>query len=400
MFHSTETALLRVQNDLLLAMEQKRVSALVLLDLSAAFDTVDHSILVERLSSFFGFAGKTASLLSSYLSNRTQCVQINGANSPSKLLPTGVPQGSVLGPLLFSLYMAPLGNILSAAGVNFHFYADDTQIYLSFSTVDCEGALDHLSAVLEKVRCWFLNNRLSLNPDKTEFIIIGSKQQKTKLANESVHVKIGDVNVQPSECVRNLGVMFDGELNMKSHVSKICQTSYLYIRLLRRIRSMLDLNSAKLVANALVTSRIDYCNSLLYGANKGLIHRLQLVQNSLARAVVPSCKRYDHVSPVLSQLHWLPVQQRIEYKVALLTHKVLRNGEPNYLRELIQPLPLSSRRSASKNLLVAPFIKTEMGRRSFSYSAPTVWNSLPQHVRDCETLPTFKKKLKTHLFPG
>ena len=187
---------------------------------------------------------------------------------------------------------------------------------------------------------------------------------------------------------------------MKNHVSKICQTSYLYIRLLRKVRSMLDLNSAKLVANALVTSRIDYCNSLLYGANKGLIHRLQLVQNSLARAVVPSCRRYDHVSPVLSQLHWLPVSQRIDYKIALVTRNVLRNDEPQYLRELIQPLPLSARRSASKNLLVVPFIKTEMGRRSFTYSAPTVWNSLPQHIRDCPTLPTFKKKLKTHLFPG
>jgi len=381
-------------------MEQRRVSALVLLDLSAAFDTVDHSILVERLRSFFGLAGKTLDLLSSYLCNRTQCVQVDNANSPSVQLPTGVPQGSVLGPLLFSLYIAPLSNILSAAGVSFHCYADDTQIYLSFSTDDCEGALDHLSDVLEKVRCWFLSNRLSLNPDKTEFIIIGSKQQKAKLANASVEIKIGDVYVQPLESVRNLGVMFDGELNMKNHVSKICQSSYLYIRLLRKIRSVLDLNSAKLVANALVTSRIDYCNSLLYGASKGLVHRLQLVQNSLARAVVPSCRRYDHISPLLTKLHWLPVQQRVDYKIALLTHKLLHNGEPSYLRELIQPLPLSSRRSASKNLLVAPFLKTEMGRRSFSYSAPTVWNSLPQHIRDCPTLPTFKKKLKTHLFPG
>jgi hypothetical protein len=286
-----------------MAMEQRKVSALVLLDLSAAFDTVDHSILVERLSSFFGFCGKSLSLLSSYLTDRSQSVQIDNVKSPPVKLPTGVPQGSVLGPLLFSLYVAPLSQILSEEGVDFHFYADDTQIYISFCTVDCANALNHLSSVLEKVRRWFTANRLSLNPDKTEFIIIGSKQQRAKLTNDSMCVNIGDACIKPSERVRNLGVMFDSELTMKGHVAKICQTSFLYIRMLRRIRNMIDLESAKLVANALVTSRLDYCNSLLYGVNKGLIHRLQLVQNSLARAVVPSCKRYDHVSPVLKQLH-------------------------------------------------------------------------------------------------
>ena len=169
--------------------------------------------------------------------------------------------------------------------------------------------------------------------------------------------------------------------------------------MLRKIRAMIDLDSAKLVANALVTSRIDYCNSLLYGAGKGLIGKLQLVQNSLARAVVPSCKRSHHISPVLQQLHWLPVERRVDFKVALLTFKVLSNNEPSYLRDLIQPVAYSSRRSAGKNLLQRPFVKSEMGRRSFSFSAPTVWNSLPQHVRDSPSLTTFKKRLKTHLFP-
>lgn len=399
MFHSTETALLRVQNDLFVAMEQKRVSALVLLDLSAAFDTVDHNILTTRLSSFFGFGGRTLALLTSYLTNRTQSVHINDAKSTPTKVETGVPQGSVLGPLLFSLYLAPLSNILSEAGVSFHFYADDTQIYISFSTPDCTEALDHLSAVLEKVRRWFAANRLSLNPDKTEFIIIGSNQQRTKLAADTVSITVGNACIAPSNCVRNLGVMFDEELNMKNHVSKVCQVSFLYIRMLRRIRGIIDLNSAKLAANALVTSRIDYCNSLLYGINKGLVHRLQIVQNSLARAVVPSCRRYDHISPVLKQLHWLPVQQRIEFKVALITFKVLQCNEPSYLRELIQPVPVSARRSANKNLLVKPFVKSEMGRRAFSFSAPSVWNALPQQIRDSTTLPTFKNRLKTHLFP-
>ena len=172
----------------------------------------------------------------------------------------------------------------------------------------------------------------------------------------------------------------------------------MYIRNLRRIRNSLDLESAKLVANALVTSRLDYCNSLLNGINKGLLRRLQLVQNSLARAVIPTVKRCDHISPVLKQLHWLPVQKRIEFKTSLITFKVLQNKKPAYLSDLLQPLPTSARRSSNRNLLYIPRVVTEMGRRSFYFTAPTLWNSLPQHSRDSTGVETFKNILKTHLF--
>src|SRR6266568_3176234 len=131
-FHSTETALLHIQNDLLLAMDNKKVSALILLDLSSAFDTVDHRILLSRLSSYFGISGLALQLLTSYLQNRTQTVYIDSNFSPPSLLSTGIPQGSVLGPLLFSLYTTPLSQILQGSGVSFHFYADDTQLYISF----------------------------------------------------------------------------------------------------------------------------------------------------------------------------------------------------------------------------------------------------------------------------
>ena len=134
MYHSTETALLRVQNDLLLGIEKQKVSALALLDLSAAFDTVDHAVLIDRLESFFGLSGIALSLVKSYLTDRTQSVKIGEHLSPPVRLNTGVPQGSILGPLLFSMYTAPLEQTLLSEGVSFHFYADDTQIYVFFGS--------------------------------------------------------------------------------------------------------------------------------------------------------------------------------------------------------------------------------------------------------------------------
>jgi len=400
LFHSTETALTRVQNDLLRAMENQKVSALVLLDLSAAFDTVDHGILIKRLQSYFGISGDALNLLQSYLSGRTQSILIGDHESPPTSVTTGVPQGSILGPLLFTLYLTPLNNTSSmTAGVGSHFYADDTQIYISFSADDAAASLRHLSSALQGIYEWLSANRLALNADKTEYLIVGLRQQKAKLLNQSLDLNFAGSSIQPSEMVRNLGVLFDGDMSMKSHVSNLCRSSFMCIRSLRQIRSMLDFDSAKLVANALVMSKLDYCNSLLYGINAGLVNRLQRVQNTLARVVVPSVRRSDHISPTLRQLHWLPVRQRIDFKMALMTFKVLHNRAPVYLHDKLQPLPESSRRSSGRNLLSVPFTKSSVGRRSFEFASPTVWNSLPQGIRDCNQIDQFKKLLKTQLFP-
>src|SRR5437899_6800252 len=187
-FHSTETALLRIQNDLLLAMDNRKVSALILLDLSAAFDTIDHHILISRLSSYFGISGIALQLLTSYLSNRTQTLSIDSQFTLPSPLTTGIPQGSVLGPLLFTLYTTPLSNTLQKSGTHFHFYADDTQLYISFPPALSHTPLALLSSTLDLVHTWFTTNRLCLNPSKTEFIIIGSPCQRSKLSSTAVSI--------------------------------------------------------------------------------------------------------------------------------------------------------------------------------------------------------------------
>ena len=154
--HSVETALLCIHNDLLLAMERKQVSALILLDLSAAFDTIDHQILLSRLSLNFGITGSALALLTSYLTNRTQAVVANSTVSESHPVSCGVPQGSVLGPLLFALYTTPLSYQLQSSNLPFHFYADDTQLYTSFSACDSEAAIANLSQFLRMLIVGFL----------------------------------------------------------------------------------------------------------------------------------------------------------------------------------------------------------------------------------------------------
>ena len=200
--------------------------------------------------------------------------------------------------------------------------------------------------------------------------------------------------------VRNLGVVFDPDLSYEDHIRSICRSSYHQIRQLRQIRPVLDRNSAILLANSLVSSKLDYCNSLLYNLPQKSIKHLQLVQNSLVRIVNPSIKKFDHVSSAMRDLHWLPIEKRITFKIATLTFKVLQHNSPSYLAELVHPYkPTRNLRSSSQSLLTLPLIKSSAGRRSFAFAAPTVWNSLPLEVRSSSSLASFRSSLKTYLFP-
>jgi len=200
--------------------------------------------------------------------------------------------------------------------------------------------------------------------------------------------------------VRSLGVIFDSELNMSKQISAVCSSCHYAIRQLRQVRPSLNFNSSKLLANALVSSKLDFCNSLYYGLPQNQIHRMQLVQNSLARVVCPGISRRDHISPILRSLHWLPVEQRIQYKLLVLSYKTLLYNQPTYLRDLLTPhLPVRSLRSSHQHSLTTPFVKSAAGRRSFSYAAPFLWNKLPTHLRTAASLSVFRSQLKTYLFP-
>lgn len=382
------------------------MTALVLLDLSAAFDTIDHTLLLDRLHSHFGISDFALEWIRSYLTDRSQSVKINDAVSSKQSLKYGVPQGSVLGPLLFTMYTTPLGNIFSSHPlVSHHIYADDTQVYIGLSQRDPACALGQLSSCLNSVRSWMDSNLLKLNPDKTELLLFGTRVQRNKLTNFFPTLLFGE-NVRPSNTAKNLGVMFDSEMSLSQHISSLCRSCFLHIRDLRRIRRFVNKKTLTTLANALVVSRLDYCNSLFASLTKKELNRLQRVQNTLCRVVTRS-SRYSSITPHLKTLHWLPVEFRVKFKTLLLTYKTLHSGSPLYLQNLLHPY-VSSRTTRMSNpnikLLATPYYDSKIHtskaqlEKSFSYQAPRLWNSLPLEVRTAPSVECFKERLKTLFF--
>ena len=398
--HSTETALLRVTNDLLIASDKGLLSVLVLLDLSAAFDTVDHNILLRRLENDVGIKNSALNWFRSYLSDRLQFVHVIGQTlsrfSERERVSCGVPQGSVLGPILFNLYMLPLGNIIRKHNINFHCYADDTQLYLSIKANESDQ-LAKLETCLRDIKSWMTHNFLMLNSNKTEVVIVGPKCLRENFPNVLIH--LDDIVLNFSSDVRNLGVNFDQDLSFNSHIKSVSRTAFFHLRNIAKIRNFLSFKDAEKIIHAFVTSRLDYCNSLLSGCPNSSVRMLQLVQNAAARLLTRTGRR-EHISPVLASLHWLPIKFRIEFKILLITYKALHSQAPSYIEELIELYhPPRALRSEEAGLLVTRQVcKSRTGGRSFSYLAPLLWNNLPASVRGADTLSLFKSRLKTFLF--
>lgn len=397
-FHSCETALIKVQDDILRAVDRGQCVLLVLLDLSAAFDTIDHSTLLKLLSERFGIGGTALKWFNSYLSNRSQSVIIDGTESDVWNILFGVPQGSVLGPVLFTIYTSPLGDILRHHNVSYHLYADDTQIYLSFDFTRIAEAITKVETCIMDIRQWMATNFLRLNDDKTEFIIIGSECNLKKVPLS--FLSVGKDRIDPAKSVRNIGAYFDYTLSMNDHISHISKNAWFQLRQISHIRPYLDKQAAVTLMHSFVSSRLDSFNSLLFGIPQYQVKKLQRIQNAAAR-IVSCVKKFDHVTPVLYELHWLPIEQRIKYKILLLTYKSLNDKAPIYLKELLTIRTNTSRnlRSNDKLLLNVPRCKLQtFGCKSFSFAAPSLWNKLPEHVRKSDSIDIFKVRLKTFLF--
>ncbi len=239
-------------------------------------------------------------------------------------------------------------------------------------------------------------NRLKLNDDKTEFILIGSKYWLSKLQFDCI--TIGNAKIKAVDKARNLGIIFDKEMGLIDQVKNVCKKGYGNLKNLSSIRRSLDENSAKIAAHAFVTSHLDYGNSLYYGLYQYQIDKLQLLQNSTAR-VVKLKRKFDHISEDLEKMHWLPVAARIEFKILLLTWKSLHGQGPDYLRNLLKINNKNELRLPYKlSLLVPKTNQVTCGDRAFEVAAPLLWNALPANIRLADKLTSFKSSLKTHLY--
>ena len=312
--HSTESALLKVSNDILLSTDSGKSVVLVLLDLSAAFDTVDHTILTARLENCVGIKGTALNWFRSYLTDRSFSVKVDSFVSSSAPLPHGVPQGSILGPLLFALYLLPLGSVFRKHGISFHFYADDCQIYFP---VTQNNTVQRLLDCLHNIKTWLSVNFLSLNEEKTEVMLFGPSR------SSSPSVDLASLSPYLSDCVTNLGVKFDSDFRFEKQISSVVQKSFYQLRQIAKVKPLLSRSDLEKLIHAFISTRLDYCNALYIGISQASLARLQLVQNSAARLLTQT-RRSEHITPILASLHWLPVRYRIDFKLLLFVLKCLK----------------------------------------------------------------------------
>ena len=408
--HSCETLLVRMTDDILNEIEKGLVVTIVLLDLSSAFDTIDHERLIRKLLQDFGIQGSALSWFKDYLKDRSFCVKVDDRFSVFLSLLFGVPQGSLLGPVLFILYIKMLQKIAAKYGLSVQLYADDSQLYMSFHPLrpaDLDELTSKINNCLAEIKTWMLENYMKLNESKTELLIIGKPRVLREL-QLSVSVRFGEVEVQPTACKgdswKSLGVKLDQSMNMERQLSSVKQKCMWTTSNLKKIGRYLDGDLKLTLVKQLVVSKLDYCNALYVNLPMKSLKKLKSALNCGIRFIYNIEDRSEDLLPYYKRAHILPIEQRIMFKICLLSYKVVYGLAPGYLGELVELEKISDEtktRQRSQDLwrLKVPRpSKTKLGDRRFSSCAPVIWNSVPLAIRSTNNNDTFKKLLKTHFF--
>ena len=388
--HSTEMLLVNVINSLLSAFDNKQATVLLLLDLSAAFDTVDQDKLLHILVNI-GITGTALKWFSSFLKGRTQKVMINDSYSYTESLDYGVAQGSVLGPRLFNIYIKPLYPYVHESGFEVEGYADDHQLFKNFIPVFQTMVLGSaINNCLRKVSEWMDSYFLRLNKSKTKILVLAPP---TIMPSIQIHgAFLDDGCIRFANCAKNLGIWLDELLDFKTHIKKVVCSCFKVLLEISKIRSFLPRESLNTLVTSLVLSKVDYCNALYYKIGSNEINMLQAVQNSAIRLIFGRFK-YDRapISHLFTELHWLKIRERIVFKICLIVHKCIWTLAPESLQSFVT---ISNVRTYK---LIETKFSSIYGERSFSRAGPKLWNNLPLNVRLESDTSKFKKLLKSYL---
>ena len=382
--HSTETALLKVVNDLFLSLNKGNISILALLHFSSAFDMIDQSILVHRLHTYFGFTDTVLQWFSSYLTDRTHYVSLSNHCSAFAPVHLGVPQGSVLDPILLTMYIKPLSAIIDSYSIIHHSFSDDLQLQMSAPPDRKSELLHSIQSCISDVKAWATVNMLKLNDNKKELMLVTSKRTK-HLHNLPTSITIGNAQIPFKQSVKNLGITLDCHLTMNAHVSNIARTCYFELRRLASIRRFLTSTATATLVSAFVLSRIDYCNSLLFASTHGVTSHLQQIQNYAARVILLLPKS-SSITTHIKSLHWLPVKVRSTYNIACLCYHCHSSTAPSYVVDMLHKKPSRTHITCSSSYIM-PLLnghahsKAILCDRSFPFASSSIWNSIPNDVR-------------------
>lgn len=391
--HSTETLLIRIVNDLLIASSENKATVVMLLDLSAAFDTVDHRKLLNILKREIGIVGTAWQWFESFLTGRCQRVRVDGEESAEIIIKFGVPQGSVLGPVLFNIYIRSLYATVKELKFAIHGYADDHQVYKSFSNLEEYTVLvNDVPFCFKQISEWMSRHYLQLNPGKTEIIVFGSPATLNDLQIQGVFLN-QDACIRLSPVVKNLGFRLDCSLTFRKQVVTLKSACFNKLRYIAKMKAFLNTKQMSILVQAVIISSLDYCNALYYGCSKSVLGQLQVIQNRACR-VIFGLKKRDSVEEKYKSLHWLKIEERIEFKFLLLVYKSLHGLAPSYLSDLLFYNNITSDRTPSLHISSS----NQSCTRAYQVAAPKLWSQLPYVIRESETVDIFKSLLKTHLF--
>ena len=392
--HSTTTALLDATMEWFTNMDNGQINSVVFLDLSKAFDTVDHLILLRKLS-LYGSSDSTIKWFQSYLTNRTQCCAVNGHLSSNRKIKCGVPQGSILGPLLFLLYINDLPQCLKFSRPRM--YADDTNITVSDKSLT--KVINSTNKDLANIKQWLLANKLSLNVAKTEHMFIGSDDNLNKIRDASL-IHIDGLAIKKVSSAKCLGVKIDERLTWDEHTDYVCKKVSQAISGLKQVRRFISQNTAVTIFNSLIQPIFDYCDVVWDNLSVTQATRLQKLKNRAGRIIKQ--QGYETRSHVIrEELGWVTLQQtRSKHKVTLI-FKIINKMAPLYLTDLFQLSERSGRYRLRDRVMNLSLMKpnTNYLKNSFAHSGAKLWNSLPGEIKVSNSLKSFKTLLLAFSFP-
>ncbi|MGL5469451.1 MAG: reverse transcriptase family protein [Shewanella sp.] len=400
--HSTATALLKITEDLRMAIFKGNVTLMVFLDYSKAFDLVDHTLLLKKLRKL-NLSEPAVQFFNSYLSNRSHAIKNdNGSFSEWVKIECGVPQGSVLGPLLFSLFIHDLASVIGGR-CNYHLYADDLQLYMNFSCKpdDIAKCVATVNEILADVSLWSQKQGLKLNPKKSQAMIIGSERTYKKLDFSQIpNITLDGVILDYCDKFKNLGIVFDKHLNWNGHISQITQKFYGVLKNLQKFRDATPESIRIRLVKSLILPHFDYCDMVYCNITAAQINKLQILQNNAIRYIF-DVKRGQRLSVLYKKANILNITDRRKLSLLCQTHKILYKNCPDYLKDFattMMDVNLGARTRAHRMTLLAPFVSVEVPENSFKVACYRMWNALRPNLCLNANVNAFKSAIKKDLF--